>query len=106
MDPFTPKLLQLGTKDIISAGGRSKEVRRVFVGHKAVHFRAIDGSGALLSGSIKKVGIFAYDNLDTKAIFRSGFEDFLVIVVNDIYDKGLLEQAKQEWQRPVPSRDG
>jgi fumarate hydratase subunit beta len=90
MDPFTPKTLQLGTKDIISAGGRSKAVRHVFVGHKAVHFGAIGGSGALLSASIKKVDIFAYDDLDSKTIFRSGFEDFPLIVANDIYDDDLL----------------
>ncbi|MDP7240931.1 MAG: fumarate hydratase C-terminal domain-containing protein, partial [Dehalococcoidia bacterium] len=45
MDPFTPKMLDLGTKAIVGKGGRSKEVRDAFVSHKAVYFGAIGGSG-------------------------------------------------------------
>jgi fumarate hydratase subunit beta len=106
MDPFTPTMLELGTKAIVGKGGRSKEVRDAFVSHKAVYFGAIGGSGALLSGSIKKVDIVAYEDLGTEAIRRLEVEDFPVIVVNDIYGNDLLEQGKEEWQRPVPSREG
>ncbi|MDP6494909.1 MAG: FumA C-terminus/TtdB family hydratase beta subunit, partial [Dehalococcoidia bacterium] len=78
MDPFTPKMLDLGTKAIVGKGGRSKEVRDAFVSHKAVYFGAIGGSGALLSGSIKKVDIVAYEDLGTEAIRRLEVEDFPV----------------------------
>ena len=104
MDPFTPKMLELGIKAAIGKGGRSKEVRDAFVSHKAVYFGAIGGSGALLSGFIKKVDIVAYEDLGTEAIRRLEVEDFPVIVVNDIYGNDLLEQGKTEWQRSVPSR--
>jgi len=104
MDPFTPKMLELGIKAAIGKGGRSKEVRDAFVTHKAVYFGAIGGSGALLSGSIKKVDIVAYEDLGTEAIRRLEVEDFPVIVINDIYGNDLLEQGKTEWQRSVPSR--
>ncbi|MDP6102166.1 MAG: Fe-S-containing hydro-lyase [Dehalococcoidia bacterium] len=103
MDPFTPKMLDLGTKAIVGKGGRSKEVRDAFVSHKAVYFGAIGGSGALLSGSIKKVDIVAYEDLGTEAIRRLEVEDFPVIVVNDIYGNDLLEQGRAEWKRAVPS---
>jgi fumarate hydratase subunit beta len=105
MDPFTPKMLELGIKAAIGKGGRSKEVRDAFVSHKAVYFGAIGGSGALLSGSITKVDIVAYEDLGTEAIRRLEVEDFPVIVVNDIYGNDLLEQGKAEWQRPVPSKE-
>ena len=87
MDPFTPKMLDLGTKAIVGKGGRSKEVRDAFVSHKAVYFGAIG----------------AYEDLGTEAIRRLEVEDFPVIVVNDIYGNDLLEQGRAEWKRAVPS---
>ena len=106
MDPFTPKMLELGMKAAVGKGGRSKEIRDVFVNHRAVYFGAIGGSGALLSGTIKKAGIVAYEDLGTEAIRRLEVEDFPVIVINDIYGNDLLEQGKAAWQREVPSRGG
>jgi fumarate hydratase subunit beta len=98
MDPFTNQMLDLGIKAAIGKGGRSKEVRDSFVSHKAVYFGAIGGSGALLSGSITKVDIVAYEDLGPEAIRRLEVEDFPVIVVNDIYGNDLLEQGKAEWK--------
>ncbi|MBI2856576.1 MAG: Fe-S-containing hydro-lyase [Chloroflexi bacterium] len=103
MDPYTPRMLELGVKAAIGKGGRSKEVREAFQKHRAVYFGAIGGSGALLSGTIKKAEIVAYEDLGTEAIRRLEVEDFPIIVVNDIYGNDLLEQGKAEWQREVPS---
>ena len=105
MDPFTPKMLELGIKAAIGKGGRSKEVRDALVSHRAVYFGAIGGTGALLSGTIKKVDVVAYEDLGTEAIRRLEVEDFPVIVINDIYGNDLLEQGKAQWQREVPSRE-
>lgn len=104
MDPFTTKMLELGVKAAIGKGGRSKEVREAFVEHRAVYFGAIGGSGALLSGTIKKVDVVAYEDLGTEAIRRLEVEEFPAIVVNDIYGNDLLEQGRAEWRREVPSR--
>ena len=102
MDPFTDQMLELGVKAAIGKGGRSKEVRESFVSHKAVYFGAIGGSGALLSGSIKKVDIVAYEDLGPEAIRRLEVENFPVIVVNDIYGNDLLEQGRAQWRIEVP----
>ena len=99
MDPFTPKMLELGVKACIGKGGRSKEVRDSFVEHRAVYFGAIGGSGALLSGSITGVEVVAYEDLGPEAIRRLEVKDFPVIVVNDLHGNDLLEQGKQQWKR-------
>ena len=104
MDPFTPKMLDLGIKAAVGKGGRSKDVREALVNHRAVYFGAIGGTGALLSGTIKKVDVVAYEDLGTEAIRRLEVEDFPVIVINDIYGNDLLEQGKAEYQRQVPPR--
>ena len=99
IDPFTPKMLELGMKAAIGKGGRGAEVRKAFSEHKAVYFGAIGGSGALLSGLITKMDVVAYEDLGTEAIRRLEVKDFPVIVVNDIFGNDLLEQGKAEWKR-------
>lgn len=101
MDPFTPRMLEQGIKAAIGKGGRSKEVRKSLIDHKAVYFGAIGGSGALLSETIKSVEIVAYEDLGPEAIRRLEVQDFPVIVVNDIYGNDLLEQGRSEWRRDV-----
>ena len=105
VDPFTPKMLDLGMKAAVGKGGRSKDVRDAFVSHHAVYFGAIGGTGALLSGTIKKVDVVAYEDLGTEAIRRLEVEDFPVIVINDIYGNDLLEEGKAKWKREVLSRE-
>ena len=101
MDPYTPKMLELGMKAAIGKGGRGPMVRAALLEHKAVYFGAIGGAGALLSGAIKSAEVVAYEDLGTEAIRRLEVEEFPVILVNDIYGNDLLEQGKAEWQRPV-----
>ena len=79
-------------------------MREAFMKHHAVYFGAIGGSGAFLSGAIKKVDIVAYEDLGTEAIRRLEVEDFPVIVVNDTFGNDLLEQGKMEWKREVPAK--
>ena len=50
--------------------------------NQAVYFAAIGGAGALLSKSIKKAEVIAYDDLGTEAIRKIYVEDFPAIVVN------------------------
>ena len=100
MDPFTPTMLELGMKAAIGKGGRSTDVRTALINHKAVYFGAIGGSGALLSETITKVDVVAYEDLGPEAIRRLEVVEFPVIVVNDIYGNDLLEQGKAAWARP------
>lgn len=105
MDPFTPKMLELGIKAAVGKGGRSDEVREAFMSHRAVYFGAIGGTGALLSGTIKSADVVAYEDLGTEAIRRLEVQDFPVIVINDIHGNDLLKQGRAEWQQEVPTRE-
>lgn len=90
MDPYTPRLLDMGLGGMIGKGKRSPEVVNAIVRNQAVYFAAVGGAGALLSKQIKKAEVVAYDDLGTEAIRRLEVEDFPVIVVidkegNDLY---------------------
>jgi fumarate hydratase subunit beta len=100
LDPATPTLLEAGLKGIIGKGGRGPAVREALKKYKGVYFIAIGGTGALLSKSIKKVDIVAYEDLGTEAIRRMEVEDFPAIVVNDIHGGDLLETGKAQYRQP------
>ena len=99
MDKYAPVLLDLGQKAMIGKGKRSKEVIDAIMRNKAVYFAAIGGAGALLSKSIIKSEVIAYDDLGTEAIRKLEVKDFPVIVVidstgNDLYEKVYYNNFK------------
>ena len=99
LDPFTPRLLDYGIRGAIGKGGRGPAVREALKKHNGVYFLAVGGAGALLSRTIKKVEVVAYEDLGTEAIRRMEVEDFPAIVVNDVHGNDLLEQGKARYQK-------
>ena len=90
MDPYAPRLLDMGLGGMIGKGKRSPAVSEAIVQNGSVYFAAVGGAGALLSRQIKKAEVIAYDDLGTEAIRRLEVEDLPVIVVidpegNDLY---------------------
>ena len=63
----------------------------------AIYFAAVGGAGALLSKSIVRSEVVAYDDLGTEAIRRLEVENFPVIVVVDKDGNNLYETAIQEF---------
>ena len=99
MDKYAPELLDLGLKGMIGKGKRSQVVKDSIVKNGAVYFAAVGGAGALLSKSIIKSEIVAYEDLGTEAIRKLEIENFPVIVVmdsegNDLYETAVLEYKK------------
>ncbi|MBO4785042.1 MAG: Fe-S-containing hydro-lyase [Lachnospiraceae bacterium] len=83
MDKYTPGLLDLGLGAMIGKGKRTQAVMDAIVRNKSVYFAAVGGAGALLSKSIVKSEVVAYDDLGTEAIRKLEVKDFPVIVVAD-----------------------
>ncbi len=109
LDPYTPKMLELGLKGIIGKGGRGPKVRQAIKDAKAVYFIAVGGTGALLNRHIKKAEVIAFEDLGTEAIRRLEVEGFPAIVVNDCEGGDLLEAGKQQYrtsERPIPKVEG
>ena len=83
MDKYTPGLLDMGLGAMIGKGKRTQAVMDAIVRNKSVYFAAVGGAGALLSKSIVKSEVVAYDDLGTEAIRKLEVKDFPVIVVAD-----------------------
>lgn len=99
MDKYAPKLMDLGLAGMIGKGKRSQSVMDAIVRNGAVYFAAVGGAGALLSKSIVKSEVVAYDDLGTEAIRKLEVKDFPVIVVADKDGNNLYETAIKEFCR-------
>ena len=73
----------MGLGAMIGKGKRTQAVMDAIVRNKSVYFAAVGGAGALLSKSIVKSEVVAYDDLGTEAIRKLEVKDFPVIVVAD-----------------------
>lgn len=98
MDAYSPRLIAEGLKGMIGKGLRSKAVKDAMVKDKAVYLGAIGGAGAIISKSIKKAEVVAYEDLGAEALRRLEVEDFPVTVINDIYGGDLYEEGKTKYQ--------
>ena len=97
MDAYSPTLIGLGQTGMIGKGKRGPEVIAAMKEHGAVYFGAIGGCGALLSSSIKKAEIIAYEDLGAEAIRRLEVVDFPVIVVIDSEGNNLYESGRKAY---------
>ncbi|MCY3881969.1 MAG: FumA C-terminus/TtdB family hydratase beta subunit [Chloroflexi bacterium] len=109
LDPYTPRMLELGVKGIIGKGGRGAAVRKAIKASHAVYCIAVGGTGALLNRHITSAEVVAFEELGTEAIRRLEVDRFPAIVVNDAFGGDLLEAGKQQYRtssRPVPIGGG
>lgn len=83
MDPFAPRLLDLGLKGMIGKGPRSKEVLDAVIRNKAIYFYSFGGCGALYAKCIVKSELIAYEDLGPEAIYRLEVKNFPLIVAAD-----------------------
>ena len=64
----------------------------------AIYLSAIGGTGALISKSIKKAEIIAYEELGMEAVRRIEVVNFPAIVINDIYGGDLYQEGKARYR--------
>jgi fumarate hydratase subunit beta len=100
LDPFTPRMLELGLKMIIGKGGRGPQVKEALKERKAAYCLAVGGAGALLSKAVKSLEVIAYEDLGTESIKQLEVDGFPAIVCCDMYGGDLLLQGKEQWRKP------
>ena len=98
MDIYSPRLIAEGLKGMIGKGMRSQAVKDAMKKYKAVYLAAIGGAGALISKSIKKAEVIAYEELGAEAIRRLEVADLPVTVINDIYGGDLYQEGKAKYR--------
>ena len=85
MDPYAPRLLDLGLCCMIGKGERSREVRDAIMRNHAVYLCAIGGAGALACRCIRSCEVIAFPELGCESVKRLVFDRFPLIVANDAF---------------------
>jgi fumarate hydratase subunit beta len=98
MDPYAPRLMEIGLKAMIGKGKRSPAVKEALVRYKAVYLGATGGAGALISRSIKSSEVIAYEELGPEAIRRLVVEHFPAVVINDTRGMDLYEEGLKSYR--------
>lgn len=92
MDPYAPKMLDMGLYSMIGKGQRSKEVCDAIVRNGAVYFCAVGGAGALACKCITECEVIAFADLGCESVKRLNFKDFPLIVAIDCNGGNLFER--------------
>jgi fumarate hydratase subunit beta len=106
MDPYTPRLLELGLKGTLGKGSRSMVVRQAMKKHGAVYLATVGGAGALLSKSIVKSDLVAFEDAGPEALFRFEVENFPAVVINDLegndyYEMVTAERLGEQYEKKI-----
>jgi fumarate hydratase subunit beta len=96
MDAYTPRLLELGLKGTLGKGARSMEVKEAMKKHGAIYLATVGGAGALLSKSIVKSELVAFEDAGPEALFRFEVENFPAVVINDLAGNDFYEITKNK----------
>lgn len=97
MDPYAPRLLDIGLKGMIGKGLRNNEVIEAMKRNKAVYFAAIGGAAALIGKAVKKAELVAYEDLGSEAIRKLEVENLPVVVVIDTEGNNLYEIGQKRY---------
>ena len=98
MDPYAPRLMEIGMKGMIAKGKRSDDVKEAMNKHKVVYLGATGGAAALIAKCVKKCDVIAYEDLGPEAVRRLEVEDMPLVVVTDCHRGDLYIEGRKQYE--------
>ncbi len=98
MDPYAPRLMEIGMKGMIAKGKRSDAVKEAMAKNKVVYLGATGGAAALIAKCIKKCDVIAYEDLGPEAVRRLEVEDMPLVVVTDCHGGDLYIEGRKQGE--------
>lgn len=93
MDPFAPRLLDLGLRAMIGKGERSAEVVEALKRNGGVYFAAVGGAGALIAQRVEDAEVIAFDDLGCESVKRITVRDLPLTVAIDCQGNDLYHRS-------------
>ena len=90
MDPYTPRLYDLGLCATIGKGERDTATCDAIVRNRGVYLCAIGGAGALVAQHVRSATVIAFDDLGCEAIKRLEIEDLPLFVAEDCHGGSIF----------------
>lgn len=103
MDPYAPRLLDLGQRAMIGKGARSQAVIDAIQRNDAVYFAAVGGAAALIAKSVKAVQPVCYEDLGTEAIRLLTVQDMPLTVAIDCHGGNIYESGPAAYLASLPA---
>lgn len=97
MDPFTPRLLNLGLAAVIGKGERNRACIDAFRRNGALYLCAVGGAGALAALCVETAEITAFPELGCEAVRRLLIKDFPLTVGVDTYGGDIFADGRAEY---------
>lgn len=97
MDAYSPTLLDHGLRAMIGKGKRNDEVIDAIKRNHGIYFAAIGGAGAVISSSIKKCDVIAFEDLGTEAVRRLEVENMPLVVAISCDGEDLYKIGRKKY---------
>lgn len=101
MDPYAPRLLDIGLKGMIGKGLRNEEVINSIKKNCGVYFAAIGGAAALTAKCVKSAELIAYEDLGSEAVRKLYVENLPLIVVIDSKGNNFYEEGQKKYLKSL-----
>ena len=98
MDPYAPRLLDLGLAAMIGKGERSQEVIDAIVRNRAAYFCAVGGAGALIACCIKEAKEIAFPDLGCESVKRMIIQDLPVFTAIDSAGRSIFTEGRKSYK--------
>ncbi len=92
MDPYTPRLYDLGICATIGKGERDKATCDAILRNGSIYLCAIGGAGALAARHVRSCEVIAFDDLGCEAVKKLEIEDFPLFVAEDCHGGSLFRK--------------
>ena len=103
MDPYAPRLLELGLAAMIGKGERNNGVKQALIRNKGVYLCAIGGAGALACQCIKECQVIAFEDLGCESVKRLTLQNFPLIVATDCHGVDIFTSGRETYQAAAQS---
>lgn len=90
MDPYTPRLYDLGVCATIGKGERDAATCEAIVRNRGVYLCAIGGAGALIARYVRSAEIIAFEDLGCEAIKKFEIEELPLFVAEDCHGGSIF----------------
>ena len=97
MNKYAPRVLEAGSKGMIGKGEMSKDVQGGLQKHTGTYFIVVGGAAALISKSITKAELVAWEELGAEAVKRLTVKDFPAIVAQDCHGGNLFVEGVKKY---------
>lgn len=99
MDPYTPRLLDLGLTAMIGKGERSQAVIDAIVRNHSAYFCAVGGAGALIACCIKDAKEIAFHDLGCESVKEFTVENLPILTAIDCHGDNLFAQGRLQYAK-------